>query len=593
MGEVHDDVGLRGGELRLVLDIAEERLAVGLADPRALEDPSDVVVGHPSEVLAEEEVLDLPLGRLPHVQRVLVEELDVADAHVEWRDPDVHTPGRAEVARVKAVDRERRLREVRDVDAGAHDAAHQRALQHPARAVLVAVERHDAPERERGGIGRSEPRSELGREVDVHETGDAEAAEQRAPALRPPDEARPDDGPTFDLLVRPDLHLRAHPRALVHDGVVADDAAFLEDDARFQRALATDDRAVELGALADVGVPPDDRTVDDRAGIDDDLIAKDRRADDLRAAGDLHALPEVDGAEEERARIHLDVTAGEDAGLDLGADRADRDAPAEDVRVGARVLADRAHVGPIALGDVAVEGLALREELREEVPAEVEARPDRVAPEDARLDDVDAGIDGVREDLAPGRLLEELRDAAALVRDDDAVLERVGHAVERERDRRALRLVERDHLREVDVGERVAGDDEERVTERVADLAHRAAGAERRLLDAVAEPEAHAAAIAVGVLDHGGEVLEGHVRLGDAAAREQVEDVPEAGLIDDGDHRLRAVDGERSEPTPLAPGHDDGEHGELVAGHGCPAPISVARHYASPMAKIDSRSCRE
>ena len=40
---------------------------------------------HPraTEVLAEEEVLDLPLGRLAHVERVLIEELDVTDAHVE------------------------------------------------------------------------------------------------------------------------------------------------------------------------------------------------------------------------------------------------------------------------------------------------------------------------------------------------------------------------------------------------------------------------------------------------------------------------------------------------------------------------------
>src|SRR5207248_1613779 len=131
-----------------------------------------------------------------------------------------------------------------------------------------------------------EPCRELRREVDVHEPGDAEAAEQRAPPLRAPDEARGHDRAALDLLVRPDLHLGTHPGALVDDGVIADDRSFLEDHARLERALPADDRAAEIRPLADVRVAPHDRALDMRELVDGDRVAEDRGADDLGPAAD-------------------------------------------------------------------------------------------------------------------------------------------------------------------------------------------------------------------------------------------------------------------------------------------------------------------
>ena len=131
---------------------------------------------------------------------------------------------------------------------------------------------------------------------------------------------------------------------------------------------------------------------------------------------------------------------------------------------------------------------------------------------------------------------------------------------ERERDRSAALLVERDHLREVDVGERVARDHDERAVEITRELAHRTAGPERRLLDAVAEAHADGPAVPVAVLDDRCEVLERHERVLDTVPLQQVEDVSETRLIDDGHHRLRPVDRERTQPASLAAGHDDGLH---------------------------------
>src|SRR5207244_906759 len=101
--------------------------------------------------------------------------------------------------------------------------------------------------------------------------------------------------------------------------------------------------------------------------------------------------------------------------------------------------------------------------------------------------------------------------------------------------------MERQDLREVDGGERVAGDNEERAIEIPRELPDRSARAERRLLDAVAKSHTDSAAVAVAVLDDRRHVLERHERILDPVALEEVEDVPETGLVDDGHHRLRTI----------------------------------------------------
>src|SRR5205823_3831248 len=143
-----------------------------------------------------------------------------------------------------------------------------------------------------------------------------------------------------------------------------------------------------------------------------------------------------------------------------------------------RVFGDGTHVGPVALSDVPKERLALREETREEVLAEVEDLAETETVEDSRFDDIDPGVDRVAEDLAPGRVLEELDDAA----------------------------------------------------------------------------------VPVAVLDNRGQVLKGDERVLDAVTLEELEDVPEARLVDDGHHRLRTIDRQRSKTAPLAARHDDGLH---------------------------------
>ena len=131
--------------------------------------------------------------------------------------------------------------------------------------------------------------------------------------------------------------------------------------------------------------------------------------------------------------------------------------------------------------------------------------------------------------------------------------ERQGHG-------RVPLAMEREDLREVDVGEGIAGDHEERTVQVARELPNRSARAKRRFLDAVAKAHADSAAIAVAVLDDRRHVLERHERVLDAVALEEVEDVPEAGLVDDGHHRLRTIDRQRSKTAALAACHHDGLH---------------------------------
>ena len=125
----------------------------------------------------------------------------------------------------------------------------------------------------------------------------------------------------------------------------------------------------------------------------------------------------------------------------------------------------------------------------------------------------------------------------------------------------ALLPVRGDQRGQVDVAERVPGDDDEGLGERVAREPHGAGGAQRLLLDRVLDRQSHrlaGAEVAANRLRHEGErdddVLE-PVRL------QQLEDVLHARLADDRHHRLRLVRRERPQARALAACHDDGFHG--------------------------------
>jgi len=110
--------------------------------------------------------------------------------------------------------------------------------------------------------------------------------------------------------------------------------------------------------------------------------------------------------------------------------------------------------------------------------------------------------------------------------------------------------VERDHLRQVDIRERVARDDQERAVQITRDLPDRAtvpAASPRRCTGGASR----CAAIAVAVLDHRGEVRRVTNESSMPWALQKLEDVPETGLVDDRHHRLGTIDRQRSKTASL------------------------------------------
>ena len=327
-----------------------------------------------------------------------------------------------------------------------------------------------------------------------------------------------------------DVARAAEDRAL-DQGAAPDVRGRVDDGARRPRALAQGDAVREHGVRPDRGVARDPA-----------VVADERRALDLLDVVDVGPLADPDVAAQPHS---LDVEA---------------DALVERVEVRLPVLVEIADVLPVALHHVPVDRAAHLEQEREELLREVVRPVGRDVGQHLGLEHVDAGVDRVREDLPPGRLLEEALDLAVVVGDDDPELERVVDRLEPDRDGGARLLVPVDERAEVDVAERVAGDDEERVVELLARQPDRAGRPERQLLDRVLDVDAERLAVAEVAADrlrHEGERDDDLVH---AVGAQQLDDVLDARLADDRDHRLRLVRGERPKPRPLPTRHHDGLH---------------------------------
>ena len=113
---------------------------------------------------------------------------------------------------------------------------------------------------------------------------------------------------------------------------------------------------------------------------------------------------------------------------------------------------------------------------------------------------------------------------------------------------------------EIDVAERVAGDDEERLVEQAAREADGAGGAERQLLDRVLDVQVERVAVAEVAADRLRHERERDDDVVEAVPAQQLEDVLDARLADDRHHRLGLVRGEGAQACPLPTRHDDRLH---------------------------------
>jgi hypothetical protein len=330
---------------------------------------------------------------------------------------------------------------------------------------------------------------------------------------------------------------------------------------RAQVAAAADDRSHDVGAAAHVGGRVDDRADDPAALADGHARREHRVRADVRAARDPAVVAEVRRPLDRLEIVEVHPVPQPDVAADPDPFDLEPHALVERVEIRLAVLVEVPDVLPVAVvEDVAVDRPAHLEQQREQLLREVVRPVLRDVLQHFRLEHVDAGVDRVREDLAPGRLLEEALDAAVLVGDDDAELERVLDRLEPDRYRCPPLTVRLDEPSEVDVAEGVAGDDEERVVEPPCSAFHRAGGAERRLLHRVADVDAKRLAAAEVAADRLRQEGDGDDHVLEAVALEELDDVLHARLADDRHHRLGLVRGQGTQPRALSTGHDDGLH---------------------------------
>jgi len=440
----------------------------------------------------------------------------------------------------------------------------------------VAVRRHRGALLERGGIGGPQARGELGRQVDVHQAGDAVAPEEDAAPLRAPDDARLDGRAGLHLLIRPDLDAGMDHRALADDGPVADHGALKDDGLALQAALPPDDGPVEFHALTDVAVPPHDAAFEVSVRVHHGIVAHHRGTVDDDPALDLDPVAEKDGAVQLGIRGDVHILAAPERRAPLGAQGLHPHAPLEQIVRSAHVLGEVADVAPVAAGDVAVHRVAAPHQEREEILGKVKVHARLEMAEDLGLQHIDAGVHRIGDDLAPGGLFLELGDAALVVQDDDAVLERVGHAVEGQGGQRPLLAVVLDHRAEVDVGHGVPADHEEGIVQQRLGLLDAAGGAERGLFDAVGDVHAHGRAVPEKVLDVLGHVLQGDDDIDHPVPLQEIEDVADNGLVHHRDHGLGAVQSEGTQPRAGSTGHYHCFHGALLHAYRARVPVDEA-----------------
>ena len=150
------------------------------------------------------------------------------------------------------------------------------------------------------------------------------------------------------------------------------------------------------------------------------------------------------------------------------------------------------------------------------------------------------------------------------IRFDEPVGARV---LDRGQDDGRLRLalaVEPQHGREIDLGQHVAVEDDDRFGQLVARIADRAAGAERHRFDDIPEAEAEALALPEDLLDAPRLVVEAQDGLVDLGhLPEQIDLVVQKRPVEDRDDGLRSMDGQRPQARAFAAGEQDGFHRNL------------------------------
>ncbi len=563
---------------------------VGVEDAGREGQVPDLAGEGPPVLLARVDAVELALPGLGQVRPALVEEEDVQRVRHSRRGPQ-EDPARTPPRRVLPGHRHRHVLQVPDVDRGGLKPRNHRPFERTRTTRVVTRNGDGGPLLQGRRVGARQPDGQFRGDLDVQDPRDAAEPEEVLLAARLPDHRGVDDGAGLDGLERIDPDVRPDDRLLADQALVPDHRPVLDPRGPHHIGVLPDHAAAQIALRPDVHVVVHHRLVQERAPLDDHVAAQHRVLADLDAGFDLGVVPDVQRAAEHRLGVHLGTLGDPDTGRDLEPVELDVDLALQDVRLGLAVALVGAHVLPVALGDVAVDPLALLQQLREDIARPVDGLTRRDVVEDLGLHHVDTGVHRVGEDLPPGRLLQESLDPPFLVRDRDTELQWIRHPGETDGDQSVLAAVKVDQFGEVEVGQRVTGDHQEGVVlERVLGVLDTPRSAQWRLLVGIGQMHAQLFAVTEVVLDQRRQELDCHDGVGEAVPLQQPKHVLHDRPVGDRKQRLRHAGGHRAESSALAPCHYNGFHYGcvLLRGGGPAGPSKRSRGFSTRKISSDA-----
>ncbi len=479
----------------------------------------------PPVLLPREHPVQLPLTALRQVGTLPVEEHDVHGVRHSRRGPD-HDPAGATARGLLPRHGQRYVLQVPYVDGARLKSGDDRALQRPSTTGVVTGRGDGRTLLESGRIGAGQPHGQLGRDLHVQDSRDPSGAEELRLAPGLPDHRGVDECTGLDDLERVDPHIALNDRFFPDQALVADDGAVLDPGRAHDVGVLADDTATEIAVLPDIHVVVHDGPVQKGPALHDDVGADDGVLPDFDTGLDLGVVPDVEGTAKDGIGMHFGTFRHPYARRDLEPVELDVDLALQDVGLRLHIALVGADILPVALRDIPIDRLALLHQLREDITGPVDGHISLDILEDLGLHDVNTGVHGVGENLAPGRLLKETLDLALFVDDGDSEFQGIRHPRQTDGDEGTLLLVETDQIAEVEVGQGIAGDHKEGIVlQRLFGVLDASGGTEWLLLVGIAELHSELLAVTEVVLDQRSQELDSNDGLVEPMPFEQPKNV--------------------------------------------------------------------
>ncbi len=242
----------------LLLESAQEAVAVESVQLRQLEDGPGLIVVRAPEVLLEKEPFDSLGARRGDLHPLVVEKDDLGDGRIRWALPEIDPAQFPESLHLVGHYRQRHHLAVADIDAGGEQAADEGTFEHARGPAGVASPQYDGIPRKGRTEGGAELGGELRRQLHVAQPAHHGPVENAFAPFLAPDDVGGHGGAVFDLLARPHQDARIDLCLVADLGFVGDDRAV--GDFR----LGADPRVVAQNGVADTG-----------AGFDVDVVPED------------------------------------------------------------------------------------------------------------------------------------------------------------------------------------------------------------------------------------------------------------------------------------------------------------------------------